>query len=132
MYEFIEKYINLSFHYQDIDQHKTDINRHKNQIESGQKKIKELTKGLEEAKKEKERLVEEKEKLRTAFREIEQKAFKVQENYKNTQQVLVCLFSLCAYAIGQLLRSPDKITYGCRLMLICHYFGCLCLAYRST
>jgi len=57
--------------------------------------MKELTKGLEEAKKEKERLVEEKEKLRSAFREIEQKAFKVQENYKHTQQVLLCLLSFC-------------------------------------
>lgn len=50
--------------------------------------IKKLTKGIEDLKKEKERLVEEKEKLRGIFKEIEQKAFTVQENYKNTQKVL--------------------------------------------
>lgn len=53
--------------------------------------MKKLTKGIEEAKKEKERLVEEKEKLRSTFKEIEQKAFIVQENYKKTQQVFVAL-----------------------------------------
>lgn len=53
--------------------------------------MKKLTKGIEEAKKEKEKLVEEKEKLRSTFKEIEQKAFIVQENYKKTQQVFVAL-----------------------------------------
>jgi structural maintenance of chromosome 4 len=49
--------------------------------------LKKLTKGIEDSKKEKERLVEEKEKLRSVFKEIEQKAFAVQENYKKTQEV---------------------------------------------
>lgn len=49
--------------------------------------MKKLTKGIEDSKKEKERLVEEKEKLRSVFKEIEQKAFIVQENYKKTQEV---------------------------------------------
>lgn len=53
---------------------------------------KKLTKGIEESKKEKERLVEQKEKMREIFKEIEQKAFTVQENYKNTQKVQL-LFS---------------------------------------
>lgn len=54
--------------------------------------MKKLTKGIEESKKEKERLAEEKEKMKTTFKEIEQKAFAVQENYKKTQEVL---FWLC-------------------------------------
>ena len=49
--------------------------------------MKKLTKGIEESKKEKEKLVEEKERMMSAFKEIEQKAFSVQENYKKTQEV---------------------------------------------
>lgn len=56
-------------------------------METGQKMIKKLTKGIEESKKEKERLGEEKEKLKAIFKEIEQKAFIVQENFKRTQEV---------------------------------------------
>ncbi|KAL5741248.1 hypothetical protein ACOSP7_027980 [Xanthoceras sorbifolium] len=72
----------------DIDKNSTEINRHKVQIETGQKMIKKLTKGIEESKKEKERLLEEKEKMLTIFKEIEQKAFTVQENYNNTQKLI--------------------------------------------
>lgn len=59
--------------------------------------MKKLTKGIEDSKKEKERLTEEKEKLRANFKEIEQSAFVVQENYKRTQEVLfiVLLVWLC-------------------------------------
>lgn len=56
--------------------------------------LKKLTKGIEDSKKEKERLVEEKEKLRGVFKEIEQKAFAVQENYKKTQEVYYFYFLL--------------------------------------
>lgn len=57
--------------------------------------IKKLTKGIDESKKEKERLAQEKEKLLCVFKEIEQKAFAVQENYKKTQEVfIIILFSL--------------------------------------
>lgn len=49
--------------------------------------IKKLTKGIEEAKNEKEKLTWEKEKLQSTFKEIEQQAFTVQENYKKTQEV---------------------------------------------
>lgn len=49
--------------------------------------VKKLTKGIEESKKEKERIIEEKEKLHGMFKEIEQKAFTVQENYKKMQKV---------------------------------------------
>ncbi|XP_035550219.1 structural maintenance of chromosomes protein 4 [Juglans regia] len=72
----------------DIDKNSTEINRHRVQIETGQKLMKKLTKGIEDSKKEKERLVEEKEKLRSVFKEIEQKAFTVQENYKKTQELI--------------------------------------------
>lgn len=49
--------------------------------------IKKLTKGIEESKKDEERLVLEKEKLLSNFKEIEQKAFVVQDKYKKTQEV---------------------------------------------
>lgn len=75
----------LSF--QDIDKNSTEINRRKVQIETGQKMIKKLTKGIEDSQNEKERLVEEKGKLSSTFKEIEQKAFSVQENYKKTLEV---------------------------------------------
>ncbi|TKY50255.1 Structural maintenance of chromosomes protein 4 [Spatholobus suberectus] len=72
----------------DIDKNNSEINRHKVQIETGQKMVKKLTKGIEDSKKEKERLSEQKEKLTAAFKEIEQKAFVVQENYKKTQEMI--------------------------------------------
>ncbi|KAK3212684.1 hypothetical protein Dsin_017390 [Dipteronia sinensis] len=72
----------------DIDKNSTEINRHKVQIETGQKMIKKLTKGIEDSKKEKEQLLEEKEKMLSIFKEIEQKAFTVQENYNNTQKLI--------------------------------------------
>lgn len=78
---------------QDIDKSSSEINRLKVQIETGQKMLKKLVKGIEESKKEKERLVAEKEKLLSVFKEIEQKAFTVQENYKKTQEVLYFILS---------------------------------------
>lgn len=65
----------------------TEINRRKVQIETGEKTIKKLRKGIEESEKEKERLNAQKESLKVAFKEIEQKAFVVQENYNKTQKV---------------------------------------------
>lgn len=49
--------------------------------------MKKLSKGLEDAKVEKERLVEEKENLRLVFKETEEKAFKLQEDFKSVKQV---------------------------------------------
>ncbi|KAL3567974.1 hypothetical protein D5086_030625 [Populus alba] len=72
----------------DMDKNSTEINRHKVQIETGHKMIKKLTKGIEDSRKEKERLTEEREKLRGIFKEIEEKAFAVQENYKKTQELI--------------------------------------------
>ncbi|XP_065854959.1 structural maintenance of chromosomes protein 4-like [Euphorbia lathyris] len=72
----------------DIDKTSTDINRHMVQIETNQKMIKKLTKGIEDSKKEKDRLVEEKEKLRNVFKEIEERAFAVQENHEKTQKLI--------------------------------------------
>lgn len=48
---------------------------------------KKLIKGIEESKKERERLIAEKQSLLATFKEIEQKAFAVQENYKKIQEV---------------------------------------------
>lgn len=50
--------------------------------------IKKLTKGIEESNKEKENLLAEKEKLLSIFKEVEQKAFTVQEDYKKIQEVV--------------------------------------------
>lgn len=50
--------------------------------------IKKLTKGIEESNKEKESLLAEKEKLLSIFKEVEQKAFTVQEDYKKIQEVV--------------------------------------------
>ncbi|KAG1358997.1 structural maintenance of chromosomes protein 4 [Cocos nucifera] len=72
----------------DIDKASTEINRHKVKIATGEKMVKKLTKGIEESKKEKEKLVEEKERMMCVFKEIEQKAFSVQENYKKTQELI--------------------------------------------
>ncbi|KAK8644328.1 hypothetical protein V6N13_123638 [Hibiscus sabdariffa] len=72
----------------DIDKNSTEINRHKVQIETGEKTVKKLTKGIEESKKEKERIIEGKEKMHEMFKEIEQKAFTVQENYKKVQKLI--------------------------------------------
>lgn len=55
--------------------------------------IKKLTKGIEDGTREKERLEGEKEKLLTVFKSIEQKAFAIQEKYKETQKVLTVLLS---------------------------------------
>lgn len=80
---------------QDINNNSTEINRRKVQIETGQKMIKKLMKGIEESKKAKEQLIEEKQSLLAAFKEIEQKAFIVQENYNKTQEVKLKLIVFC-------------------------------------
>ncbi|XP_072993522.1 structural maintenance of chromosomes protein 4 [Typha latifolia] len=72
----------------DIDRTGTEINRHKVKIATCEKLVKRLTKGIEESKKEKEALIEEKEKMMSIFKEIEQKAFIVQENYKKSQELI--------------------------------------------
>ncbi|KAK2994629.1 hypothetical protein RJ640_025683 [Escallonia rubra] len=72
----------------DIDKNSTDINRHKVQIETGQKMSKKLMKGIEESRKDRERVVAVKETLLSTFKEIEEKAFLVQENYKKTQELI--------------------------------------------
>lgn len=79
---------------QDIDKTRTEINRCKVQIETGEKMIKKLTKGIEESKKEKERLLSEKQTLMSTFKDIEVKAFTVQENYKKIQEVCIYIHSL--------------------------------------
>ncbi|ESQ32611.1 hypothetical protein EUTSA_v10003529mg [Eutrema salsugineum] len=72
----------------DIDKKNTEINRCNVQIETNQKMIKKLTKGIEEGSREKERLEGEKEKLLSVFKTIEQRAFAIQETYKETQKLI--------------------------------------------
>ncbi|KAL3629696.1 hypothetical protein CASFOL_026918 [Castilleja foliolosa] len=72
----------------DIDKKSTEINRRKVQIETGEKTIKKLTKGIEGSRNEKERITEEREKLSSTFKETEQEAFSVQDNYKKTQELI--------------------------------------------
>lgn len=73
--------------------------------------MKKLTKGIEESKKEKDRLNEEMGKLRDNCKEIEQKAFLVEDNYKKTQEVpfsfffwflvtLTCAYTMICITIG--------------------------------
>lgn len=73
--------------FQDIEKTSTEINRHKVLISTNQKTEKKLTKAIEESKKEKEKTIIAKEKMCDVFKEIEQKAFLVQENYSKTQAV---------------------------------------------
>lgn len=53
--------------------------------------MKRLTKGIEESKKDREIFFAEKENMMSLFKEIEKKAFLVQEEYKKTQEVFVPL-----------------------------------------
>lgn len=84
----------MLFNCQDIDKNNTEINRRKVQIETGQKTIKKLTKTIEESKAEKERLDKEKENVCSKFKEIEQKAFVVKENYEGIQKVYFLHYSI--------------------------------------
>ncbi|KAL4010601.1 hypothetical protein IC575_030103 [Cucumis melo] len=79
----------------DISKTRTDINRYKVQIESDQATMKKLTKAIEDSKKEKERLEEEKNNLQGKFKDIEVKAFAVQENYKETEKLIHLQEEVC-------------------------------------
>lgn len=72
----------------EFDKTSSDINRHKVKITTCEKLLKKLTKGIEEAKKENENLLAQKEKLMSVFKEIEKKAFLVQEDYKKNQEMI--------------------------------------------
>ncbi|KAH9321111.1 hypothetical protein KI387_015750, partial [Taxus chinensis] len=72
----------------DIDKSSTEINRRKVQIATGKKTIQKLQKAIEESTKENDRIADEKEKKTAGFKDTEQKAFLVQENYKKTQELL--------------------------------------------
>lgn len=85
--------------YQEIDKSSSEINRRQVQINTGNKMVKKLTKAIGESKIEKERICEEKEKLMFTFKEVEQKAFVVQENYKKTQEVLINSFYSCIVTV---------------------------------
>lgn len=53
--------------------------------------MKRLTKGIEESKKEREKLIAEQENRKSIFKEIEDKACVVKEDYLKTQEVFVSL-----------------------------------------
>ncbi|CAD6333346.1 unnamed protein product [Miscanthus lutarioriparius] len=72
----------------ELDKTSSEINRHKVNITSGDKLVKRLTKGIEESKKDREKLFAEKENMLSMFKEIEKKAFVVQEEYKKTQEMI--------------------------------------------
>lgn len=73
--------------------------------------IKKLIKGIEESKKEKERLTTEKESLLATFKEIEQKAFTVQENYKKTQEVAQVFLFLLFKSFGSFSFLPSHLMH---------------------
>lgn len=76
--------------------------------------IKKLTKGIEDSKKEKELLLQERATLDAKFKEITEKAFAVQENYKKTQEVFSSHMIICSFTQPQLiLHLKDKITDTC-------------------
>ncbi|PRQ20033.1 putative structural maintenance of chromosomes protein [Rosa chinensis] len=72
----------------DIDEKNTELNRHKVQIETGQQTIKELRKVIQDSKKKYERHKKENETLCANFKEKEEKASLVQENYEETQKLI--------------------------------------------
>ncbi|KAL6610433.1 hypothetical protein ACP70R_040402 [Stipagrostis hirtigluma subsp. patula] len=72
----------------ELDKTSSEINRHKVKITTCEKLVKKLTKGIDESKKEKEKLLAEKEKMMSIFKDIEKKAFVVQEDYKKTQEIM--------------------------------------------
>ncbi|KAL4568471.1 hypothetical protein LXL04_024084 [Taraxacum kok-saghyz] len=72
----------------DMDKNSTEINRHKVQIQTGEKLLQKLTNGIKDSEKEIEKLIAQKEKLLGSFKEIEDKAFKVQDDYKKTEEMI--------------------------------------------
>lgn len=74
--------------------------------------IKKLTKGIEETTKEKEKQEDQKEKLRKAFKTIEEKAFTVQEKYKEAQKVSGAVH--ISYYLDMILdKSLTSIFFSC-------------------
>jgi len=95
--------------YQELDKTSSEINRHKVKITSGEKLVKKLAKTIEESKIDTEKLLAEKEKMMSIFKEIEKKAFVVQEEYKKTQEVFVQLY--CSLGWAQRMYLHFMITF---------------------
>ena len=93
--------------YQELDKTSSEINRHKVKITSGEKLVKKLAKTIEESKIDTEKLLAEKEKMMSIFKEIEKKAFVVQEEYKKTQEVFVQLYCSLGWAMIMYLHFSD-------------------------
>ena len=90
--------------YQELDKTSSKINRHKVKITSGEKLVKKLAKTIEESKIDTEKLLAEKEKMMSIFKEIEKKAFVVQEEYKKTQEVFVQLYCSLGWGLRMYLH----------------------------
>ena len=90
--------------YQELDKTSSEINQHKVKITSGEKLVKKLAKTIEESKIDTEKLLAEKEKMMSIFKEIEKKAFVVQEEYKKTQEVFVQLYCSLGWALSMYLH----------------------------
>ncbi|GJN14827.1 hypothetical protein PR202_gb01692 [Eleusine coracana subsp. coracana] len=72
----------------ELDKTSSEINRRKVQIASSEKKVTRLSRSIEESTKEIEELLAEKGNMMSFFKEIEKKAFVVQEDYKKTQEMM--------------------------------------------
>lgn len=103
---------------QELDKTSSEINRHKVKITSGEKLVKKLAKSIEESKIDTEKLLAEKEKMMSIFKEIEKKAFVVQEQYKKTQEVFVQLHC----TLGWVLTPQIVFTLSYQDFSICFIF----------
>ncbi|KAJ3686474.1 hypothetical protein LUZ61_015638 [Rhynchospora tenuis] len=72
----------------EIDKKRTEINRNKVNLNTSEKLKLELTKGLENSKTDRDKLAESKERENSKFKDIQEKAFTVQENYQKTQKMM--------------------------------------------
>jgi septal ring factor EnvC (AmiA/AmiB activator) len=73
---------------QDINNTSTEINRRQVQISTSGKTVEKLRKAIEDGSKDKEKLSQDKESKKDEFKSVEAKAFVIQENFTQLQQVL--------------------------------------------
>lgn len=101
---------------QELDKTSSEINRHKVKITSGEKLVKKLAKTIEDSKIDTEKLLAEKEKMMSIFKEIEKKAFVVQEEYRKTQEVFVQLYCTLGWALRMFALSDHNFFYFFHLL----------------
>lgn len=83
---------------QDINKTSTEINRRQVQISTSGKTIEKLKKAIEDGTKDKEKLNQEKESKKDDFKNVEAKAFVIQENFTQLQEVLVWISNSVSHA----------------------------------